>query len=385
MKNYFVISALTLFLAVGCSKEKPVVQPQPPVAVRFRMEAPIDTYTSVEPMTRSTAYVSKLWNQCKALILRKIDGRWIVDGTQTILLDADFGPWSQVWITGSMSPCSFGFEMRPGDYRIVAVINPMAAQWNGALTPGTVVADEKDPSLRTPPLLTYTILTEDKYAGNRFLSREIFVAVTDFTVPKSDDLHGSGMSTVALRAERRVGKFRILLKNKPSPKHKYRFLVTAHTFHGIFKAEQPFAEGIDALGGMYYSESGLYELPWCMSTMGTFHLADGGSSYQLCQVNSTVFSPFLFIDPAQEELPFEISDIYITGQDNGLDYRTDSTFSRTLAASKITGIVFQTNDTIFEKSPKPTVGIEEATDENGDPENAARIFDPFFEWNAPND
>lgn len=384
MKNFLVISALTLFLAVGCSKEKPVVRPELPVAVHFRMEAAIDTYTSVEPMTRVTAYVCCLWNQCKALILKRNDGRWIVDGTQTILLDAGFGQWDEMQITGNMLPCSFGFEMRPGDYRIVAVINPMAAQWNGTLTPGTVVADEKEPSLRTPPLLTYTVSTHWANAGYRMLTREIFVAVADFTVPKSGDLHGSGMGTVALRAERRVGKFRFLLKDKPSPQYKFTFERTAHTFRGNFTAERPFAEGIDALGGMYYSEEGLRQLPWCMSTLGDYHHANN-ADYQLCQINSTVFSPFLFVDPSQEEQPFEISDISISGASGGFVYRTDRVFSRTLAASKITGIVFQTNDQVIETSPQLTVGIDEATDEKGEPENAARIFDPFFEWNAPTD
>ena len=383
MKNFFLIGASTLLLAVGCSKEKPVVHPEPPVAVHFRMEAAIDTYTSVEPMTRVTAYVSCLSSQCRALILKKNDGRWIVDRTQTIMLDAD-PVQHEMMFTGDMPPCSFGFEMRPGDYRIVAVINPNVAQWNEALTPGTVVADEKEPLLGTPPLLTYTVSTHWANAGYRMLTREVFVAVADFTVPKSGDLHGSGMRTVALRAERRVGKFRFLLKDKPSPQYKFTFERTAHTFRGNFTAERPFAEGIDALGGMYYSEQELRQLPWCMSTLGDYHHANN-ADYQLCQINSTVFSPFLFVDPAQEEQPFEISDISISGASGGFVYRTDRVFSRTLAASKITGIVFQTNDQVIEISPQLTVGIDVATDEKGEPENAARIFDPFFEWNAPTD
>lgn len=69
------------------------------------------------------------------------------------------------------------------------------------------------------------------------------------------------MEPVELNAVRRVGKFRFLLKDKPSPQYGLTFQRTAHTFHGVFTSDKPFAEGIDALGGMYYSEPGLYQLP----------------------------------------------------------------------------------------------------------------------------
>lgn len=385
MKNFHVICALALFLAGGCSKEEPgahrAAAEDEPVAVEFSMEAAIDTDTSVEPMTRATAYVNWLWSHCRALILKKTDGRWIVDDTQTILLEANPAELHEMKLSGDLPPCSFGFEMRPGDYRIVAVINAIDCEWNTALTPGTVVADENAPSLKTPPLLTYSISTHLANAGYRMLMREVFVAVTDFTVPKSGDLHGSGMERVTLKAERRVGKFRFLVKDKPSPEYGLTFERTAYTFHGTFTSERPFAEGIDALGGMYYSEQGLYELPWCLSTIGTFHTAKG-ANYQLCQTNSTIFSPFIFADPTQGELPFEISDIYITGQSSGPIYRTGEVFSRTLAASRITGIVFQTNDKVDDSSWPLVFGIDEATDEKGEPENAALLFDPFYEWNA---
>ena len=379
------MGALALFLAGGCSEERPGACPAAaedrPVAVGFRMEAAIGTDTSVEPMTRATAYVNWLWSDCRALILKKTDSRWIVDGMQTIKLDADTPESHEMKLSGGLPPCSFSFEMRPGDYRIVAVINFISCEWNTALTPGTVVADENDPSLRTPPLMTYSISTHPANTGYRMLMREIFVAVTDFTVPKSGDLHGSGMKAVTLKAERRVGKFRFLLKDKPSPKYGLTFTQTAYTFRGIFTSERPFAEGIDALGGMYYSEPGLYELPWCLTTTGDFHPTNG-TNYLLSQTNSTVFSPFVFADPAQEEQTFGISEIHVAGYSGGPVYRTDRVFSRTLAASRITGIVFQTNDQVDDSSWQLVIGLDEATDETGEPENAAQLFDPFYEWNA---
>lgn len=388
MKKFPALCVLALFLAAGCSKEdsglNPAAVEDESVTVAFRMETPFDTETSLEPMTRSTAYVNWLWNQCKALILKKTDGKWIVDGTQTILLEANSSLFYEIKLSGDLPPCTFGFEMRPGDYRVVAIVNPQVASWNTALTPGTVVADEREVALKTQPLMTYTVSSHPANRGYRMLTREVFVAVADFTVPKSGDLHATGMAPVELNAVRRVGKFRFLLKDKPSPQYGLTFQRTAHTFHGVFTSDRPFAEGIDALGGMYYSEPGLYQLPWCMSTRGEFHLSNG-ERYQLCHTHSTVFSPFLFFDPAQEEQAFEISEIRITGASGGFTYRTDRVFSRTLGASRITGIVFQTNDQVDDSSSQVQVGLDEATDEKGEPERAELLFDPFYEWNAATD
>lgn len=386
MNKLAICFVLAAFLSGACSDETPSLYPNPDeesaATVCFRLEAQIETDTSVEPMTRATAYKEWFSNTCRLLVLKKSSRRWIVDRTQTVLLDANSRPSDILKLSDTLQPCSFAFEMRPGDYRLVAVINPQSAVWNEELVTGTVVADENDPSLRTPPLLSYLISTHPANRGYRGLYREIFVATTEFTVPKSGDLHASGMPAVTLKAERRVGKIRMLLKNTPSPKYGFEFDLTPYTFRMLFTAsERPFAEGIDALGGMYYSESGLYELPWCMSTYGGFYPA-GDASYLLCQTNSTVFSPFVFADPDAGDLSFEITDIGISGASGDPTFMATDAFTRTLAASKITGIVFQTTDA-FDQTVSPIViDVREATDASGNVEDATALFDPYFEWNA---
>lgn len=90
---------------------------------------------------------------------------------------------------------------------------------------------------------------------------------------------------------------------------------------------------------------------------------------------------FVFADPASE-LPIGIVDIDISGASGGYTYKTDQTFARTLAASKISGIVFETTDTYDDSSSQIRIDVVEATDDAGNPENAAALFDSFFEWNA---
>lgn len=387
MKRFSLFLALTTLLLCGCSQDKVSVlgtaAEKASVAVRFELTS-VSTETSVVPMTRATTYTNWISNHGRALLLKKADGRWIVERTDTVFLDGKPSRWSSIMrLTADRLPAaSFGFELRPGDYRIVVVLNPESSVWNKALVPGTVVADENNPALRTPPLISYLIVGEGfMNKGYRMLNREVFVATADFTVPKSGDLHSAGMPAIPLKAERRVGKVRMLVKDKPSPIKGFTFMPTPHFFRMIFTAlDQPFAEGIDALGGMYYSEEGLYQLPWFMSTMG-FHTS-GSSLYQLCQTNSTAFSPFLFIGPEAGDMPFEITVNTISGASDGFTYLTDQVFTRTLAASRTTGIVFQTTD-VSEMDDSPyLVHVEEATDDQGNKERAEKLFDAFYEWNA---
>ena len=387
MKRISILLVWAAFLAGGCSDETPFgrISPdgEPRVEVGFRLEA-VATDASIEPMTRATSYKEWFGNSCRLLILKKADTRWIVDATQNVLLDAASGPWLELKLSGDLPPCTFGLELRPGDYRIVAVLNFQSGDWNTELVPGTVVADVADASMRTPPLITYLISTHWMNTGYRQLSREVFVAVADFTVPKSGDLHSSGVPAVTLRAERRVAKFRVLLKDKRSPVNDFSFQKTAHTFRARFISKAtPFAEGIDALGGMYYGDFGVYELPWCMSTIGEFY-ASGTDVYQMCQTNSTVFSPFLFADPRSAGVPFEITDIRISGASGsgGFSYKTGEPFTRTLVCNGICGVVFETTDVYDDSSSQLLVDVVGAVDSKGDPEDAAALFDPFYEWNA---
>lgn len=370
----------------GCATDDaPVVPPQAEQtgSVSFSMQVLPEHQVGLEPMTRATAYEEWIDNEYRILVLKRIEAQWIVDTLLMPLLDVSKGKWAMNMKIGAALPeNTFSAELRPGDYRAVAVLNPSHGTWNTTLVPGTVVADDNDPSLLTPPLLQYTISTHPANPGYRFLNREVFVAVADFTVPKSSDLHSAGMTPVALSAERRVGKFRMLLKDKPSPVNGFTFQDTPHVGRFVFTSKgRPLAEGIDALGAMYYNpEAPLQQTEWLVSTIGLFH-PSGPYTYHMSQPNSTVFSPFLFADPREGDLPIEIAVRAISGANQGYVYKTDEVFDRTLAASKITGIVFETTDTVLEVSSEVTVEVVEARDDAGVLEDAVRLFDPFYEWN----
>ena len=89
---------MAAFLTGGCSEGEPFGHPsaerEKRVEVTFRLEA-VGTDVSLEPMTRATSYTQWFRNTARLLILKKADTRWIVDTTQTVLLDAQSGPWAE--------------------------------------------------------------------------------------------------------------------------------------------------------------------------------------------------------------------------------------------------------------------------------------------------
>ena len=85
---------MAAFLTGGCSEGEPFGHPsaerEKRVEVSFRLEA-VGTDVSLVPMTRATSYTQWFRNTARLLILKKADTRWIVDTTQTVLLDGAMG------------------------------------------------------------------------------------------------------------------------------------------------------------------------------------------------------------------------------------------------------------------------------------------------------
>ena len=105
---------MAAFLTGGCSEGEPFGHPsaerEKRVEVSFRLEA-VGTDVSLVPMTRATSYTQWFRNTARLLILKKADTRWIVDTTQTVLLDAQSGPWAELKIAGDLPPCPFNLEL----------------------------------------------------------------------------------------------------------------------------------------------------------------------------------------------------------------------------------------------------------------------------------
>lgn len=392
MKSLYTYTALAAALLIcGCSRvETPYPDEDPQeeaVAVEFALGAlpDLETDCGVYPMPAATSYRTWISPKYRYVVIKKVGTRWIMEREGSVVLDSTIPSSEKIKLTQGMPPNSFSLELRPGHYRIVAVVNSSGVWKAPAL--GTVVDDESDETFLTPPLLTYLISKHSSNFGYHAIYGEVFVATQDFDVPKTGDLHSAGVPPVALNAQRRVGKFRLLLKETDPSTKNYPFNTTDHTAHFVFVSQgKPFPNGIDAMGNAYYDpQDSLQELPWCMSTTSTFFTSDTSDAlgYLISETHSTVFTPFLFMDPDASDLSFTVQDTYITGASEGYSYKCDGVFLRTLGVNKTTGIVFRATDKSVPDGSQTCVDIVEATDEKGAPENAAKLFGEFFEWNVP--
>lgn len=382
MKKLYLLFVAALLLAGGCSTEEPAAQPaasEPVARVEFRLRAAVDTETTLEPMTRAALVKNKIVNDCSLLFLRKDGQRWIVEANRSERIDAAQKSTTELNLTDDGLSVAFSLELRPGEYRVVAVLNGGYTAWNKQLVPGSVVFDADNPAT-VPPLAEYKISDHPANPGYRMLAREVFAAVADFTVSKSDDLHGSPLPPVELRAARRVGKMRLMLKDRPTPVNKFNFTNTGYTFRMVLRSTAPFPLGIDALGDAYYGDAPIDDLPWSLSTLGDFH-PWGDSGYLICHYNSTVFSPFLFTDPAIDSLRFEIADMTLSGFSTGPCYHAEESFPLTVAANGISGMVFQTADRVRPNPSMDDIAVERSYAADGQPEDPAAFYDEFVEWN----
>lgn len=385
MKKLKILILGTLLFAAGCSEREPAVEPsapaEPTATALFSLEADIETGTVVQPMTRATVCTQYMENRCRMLFLKREGQRWIVDSLRIVPVDPDKSVYAELLLTGDLPPCTFRFELRPGDYRVVAVLNGNVMELNRSLTPGTVVADEADPR-PVPELFKYRISSHIDNDGFRMLNREVFVAVADFTIPKSGDLHQAPPVPVTLKAERRVCKVRFLLKDVTSPQGNH-FIETPYKYTMTIRGlDGPLVGGIDAFGDSWYGGETLYELPWRLTSNGEWYPSDNGFNYLVCRSNATVFSPFLLVDPAVADFPAEFTIFSVTGQTGVTPFYCEKAYTLSLAASRITGLVFQPTDRFGEDGyGNPAIAIEAVVDERGVPENPAELFDDYFEWN----
>ena len=136
-------------------------------------------------MTRASSYKEWFGNACRLLILKKTGARWIVDATQTVLLDADSGPWAELKLADA--PAAVLVRLRTAARRLPDRCRDQLAvvRLEYGACPRKVVADDADDALLTPPLITYPISTHWMNSGYRQLTREVSLPSPTSRCPKA--------------------------------------------------------------------------------------------------------------------------------------------------------------------------------------------------------
>lgn len=320
---------------------------------------------------------TRISNEYKAIVVKKIDTRWIIDR----IVSSNLGigsAWSEIQLKRGSVFKSLQLELRPGTYRLILFLNPDSGIWNEALKSGMVVENEEG-TIAPPQVLKYRI-GDSGYpnAGLRMLNRELFAGSADFVVKKNNQLNQDPYKNVhSIQASRKVACFRIVLKENPEA---HQFGPTEQRFTAIFTAADGkyFPDGLDIWGNAWYDKTNP-----CRS-MGVCMICRyprGRTDYLVSSwTGVTVFSPYYIVEDRNEDLPYTISDIDIHGQ-SGEPYQIFKcpqgyTTSRVFKTSYIDGIVLRPTTEIFKDETTNTgVYLEEVNEDTGS------LFGPFMEWN----
>lgn len=352
-----------------------------PVTFNISLASGMKLDSEIVPMNITRAegdtVLSHLSNAYKAIVVKKIDTRWIIDRIVSSTL-MEGSPWSEILLkrTDILEPLQL--ELRPGKYRLVIFLNASSGKWNQTLKPGMVVEDEKG-TVERPQVMEYFIGgVEYPNRDLRTLSREIFTGYVDFSVQKTDHFNADPYENLhSVQVTRKVGCFRIILKENPGER---KYGDTEQSFRATFVAADGmyFPDGLDIWGNAWYDKTNLCRsIDVCMIS----RYPAGRTDYLVSSwVGVTVFSPYYFADDRTEGLPYTVRNIRITGQ-SGVPYQVfrfkdDYVASRILRASYIDGIVLQpTDETYADEETQTGVCLVEV---NEDP---AKLFGPFMEWN----
>lgn len=394
VKNLIGLVCIGMLLA-ACEQEE--VFYDPGITDNHRIAIPLsvapdlflEEHSEYVPMSTKAAdhIEAKIENTCRCLIMKEIDSKWYVDTLLQATLDKSLAPYASQKVKASGPVGTLDLILSPGHYRILAVANASGVTWNPALTPGYQVKDEMVSGNPVPYAFTYSVQTDDQFSnyGYRSLYREVFTGTYQFTVSKTGDLHSdplNGNGSVSL--SRKVSRFRLLLKNRLSPKENFPFNLTPHFAHVALKAtgDTPFCNGIDCWGDAYYDrETPLNLFEMYISTYGKWSTAANGAEYQMVlPENSTYPAVFIFTDERMAQgISYQIVECLISGKSGEFTYYYDGTIDgHTLYPNSIDGIVLQTTD---EYKMNPGQGYPSVRVEIVPEENAATLFDAFYEVN----
>lgn len=392
-----LVSALTLLLA--CSEQdendnlinREIMEEEKVdvcLSLSLLPEMQIGGNTDYRPMSsRASGNIrAKIRNPYKCLILKKIDNKWYVDS----LIDrklTDASLWTTLEVTDNTKLNDLQLSLRPGHYRILAVLNSSSVEWNSRLVPGTVVCNGPD-SITHAYTYKFQRSTNPYFInyGKRELGYEIFAGTAAFTVEKTPDLHSNSVNgNTHINFTRKLMQMRFLLKDQKSS-HGYNFNETPHFIFATLEADdldQPFCDGLDCWGNPYYNyTSSTTELPICTSIDTNWRKAKNGNQYKMISSHVTIYSPFVFTDSTRQ-VPYHLKDIMILGQSGqgGFTYvYKDSIPDLILKHNTIQQIVFCTTDEVdpIISAPQSQVTLEYLKEES-----AEDLFDSYYECNIP--
>lgn len=357
------------------------------LSLSFAPEVGVENSIDYRPMvTRGEERVQSLIDtiyQC--LVMKEINNKWYVDTLMNQLL-VDDPETSPLKVTETTSFKDIQLTLRPGHYRILAVLNPGSGAWNPQLLSGAVVKGESD---TVACAYTYIFQKNKRFAnwGKRQISKEMFAGTAEFSIEKTSDLHSVPINgNTHITFTRKVGQIRFLLKDVDSPRYQFNFNNTQHTVHATLRADRsdkPFCDGLDCWGDAYYNHrKPTTELEICTDLGPDWRSALTFDQYKMISRYVTIYSPFVYADE-KTQVPYRLENIKVIGQSGygGFVYVYNQPIQNLiLKNNSIQQVVFCTTDEVDWEvvSPQFQVTLKYLEDES-----SQRLFDSYYECNIP--
>lgn len=344
----------------------------------------IEGDTDYRPMnTRAEGEIrSIIDNTYNCLVMKEIDSKWYVDTLLQQTLTSG-GQWATIKVKEGMDFKDIQLTLRPGHYRVLAVLNPSSTYWNPDLVPGALV---KGSQVNDTVAYAYTyffqpLSSHHSNKGERQVLKEIFAGTTEFTVEKTSKVDlppVNGNTHITLF--RKVMQFRFLLKDYVTEKNEFNFIETQYTVKATLKTvgKEYFCDGLNCFGQPYYIQGGqTTKMKICTDLTGRWRKGENKGQYLITSYHATIHSPFIFADD-NLTVPFQIDSVTISGQSTGPLH----IYSQTITDLKVNNdtiqqIVFQNTDSIIE-GERDKIILEYLKDES-----ALQLFGPYYECNIP--
>lgn len=352
------------------------------ISLSLSPEVYLNVNTDYQPMstrageTDPNKILSLIDYTYKCLVLKEIDNQWYVERLEDM-------EWTDptedyVGITANTKFNDLQLTLRPGHYKILAVLNPQAGVWNPGLVPGAIVKNESDTITHA---YTYFFQRSSDYSNQdmRQVGAEIFAGTAEFEVVKTSDLHTgpiNGNTTISFT--RKVMNMRYLLKDNGT-EGPPNFVKTQYTVFATLKATQSnevFCDGLDCWGEAYYNrQNPTTELEICMCITGVWRRSITNELYQMTSHNATIYSPFVYTDD-KRPVSYQMEKLKVYGQAGEFFYVYPNIIEDLkLTNNTIQQIVLLATDEIEEvPSYRGKVTLEHLKDED-----SMDLFDKYYE------
>ncbi len=391
IQRLIILLGISVLLMTSCQNDDFIPEPIPgeingeTVPVNFSMS--LHNSTEYEPMSRNastdTIAIGSTFNY---IIVQNIDSKKVIErvGQGEIQAPTSYFGWKNVKIDGVNTFPALSINMRPGDYEIMIFTGAKTVEWNTSLRPGTVLPETNTPENPIPAACVYQPNSFWTYDGEKALTEEVFFGRQGFTVTKTNDLHSyPNQHQVGVPLERRVTKFRVLLKDVAAPGgtrfadgNPIAILIKADI---IVDPSTPLADGLDVWGNLWYNNvAPLLQYKYITMTHSAPIRGPQVDSYYISRVSATAYAPYLFCDK-NTEIAITITNFDCSARAGSPSYKYYGQHDFTLNWNNIKGIIFKPTDNI----DPGTIDflMEPDYDISGNLADPAILFDANYEHN----